>query len=317
MLDVAGLELTQDDRELLMHPIIGGVILFARNYESRAQVSYLCKTIRALRNPPLLIAVDQEGGRVQRFREEFSSLPSLGELGKIYQNNPVHGKKSAFDAAVLMASEVLSVGVDLSFAPVLDLNMGVSTIIGDRSFGSSPDVIIDLASSYIDGLNQAGMAATGKHFPGHGSIAADSHLTILNDDRDLETILHNDLRPFTALASKLGGIMPAHIVYPQIDSLPAGFSPIWLKTILRERLGFKGLIFSDDLSMKGASIVSDYSDRARAALEAGCDMVLVCNDRPHAIEVVEALESRRPSSDLIDKIKSMYGKLKGNTYGTP
>lgn len=299
MLDIAGLELTQEDRELLQHPLVGGVILFARNYESPPQVQALCQQIKTLRDPHLLIAVDQEGGRVQRFQTGFTRLPPLANIKEAH---------IAQELGWLMATEVLNVGVDISFAPVIDLDLGISQVIGNRSFSPDPQVIAELAGAYIEGMRQAGMGATGKHFPGHGSVAADSHIAIPEDPRELATIRALDLIPFKALATQLRGIMPAHVIYSAVDALPAGFSKFWLQTILREELKFEGLIFSDDLSMEGATQVGDHTDRAKIALSAGCDMVLVCNDREHAIKVVEGLSAYQIPSNLQHRIAALYGK---------
>ncbi len=278
VLDIAGLSLTEDDKQLLQNPFVGGVILFSRNYQSPGQVTQLINDMRSIR-PELLIAVDQEGGRVQRFKSSLTRLPAMASIGQLYDQNPQQALVYATELGWLMASEMLVLGVDISFAPVLDLAHGVSSVIGDRSLHASPEVVIVLAKAYIRGMNQAGMAATGKHFPGHGAVSADSHHALPVDSRELDDIRQNDLKPFNALVDTLAGIMPAHIVYDRVDSNPAGFSTFWLQSLLREKMGFKGLIFSDDLSMKGAAIAGNYVDRAFQALHAGCDMILVCNDR--------------------------------------
>jgi len=282
MLDVAGLTLTEHERDIINHPNTGAVILFSRNYESPAQVTKLIGSIRAARNGDILIAVDQEGGRVQRFRNGFTRLPPAA----YYANQP----DMAEAAGWLMAMELLAVGVDFSFAPVLDIDCGVSEIIGDRSFSTDAELATHLSSLFRKGMNEAGMAATGKHFPGHGAVALDSHLTLPVDERDLDSIRAKDLQPFAQLINEgLEAIMPAHVVYPQIDPNPAGFSSFWLQDILRGELGFNGTIFSDDLSMEGAASVGDFPERARQAQQAGCDMILVCNNPVAAEQVLNAL----------------------------
>lgn len=282
MLDVAGLTLTQAEKEKINHPNTGAVILFSRNYQDPEQVTGLINAIRAARNGDILIAVDQEGGRVQRFQQGFTRLPPASR----YAQNP----ELAEPAGWLMAAELLAVGVDFSFAPVLDIDCGVSEIIGNRSFSTDPALATQLSSSFRKGMNAAGMAATGKHFPGHGAVALDSHLTLPIDERDLDAIRAKDLMPFKQLIDEgLEGIMPAHVVYPQVDPNPAGFSPFWIQQILRRELNFNGTVFSDDLSMEGAASVGDFPERARLAQFAGCDMILVCNNPAAAEQVLEAL----------------------------
>ena len=294
MIDVEGLELTAEDRELLAHPAVGGVILFTRNYESPRQVAALIDEIHGLRDPHLLVAVDQEGGRVQRFREGFTHLPPLSCLGRIYDGDVPRAKHLAKVTGWLMASELRAVGVDISFAPVLDLDFGVSTIIGNRALHKRPEVVADLAYAYQTGMHDAGMAATGKHFPGHGFVEADSHLALPSDDRTFEDIEQWDMLPFRRMIHYgLAAIMMAHVVYPRIDSQPAGFSKVWINEVLRGRLNFQGLIFSDDLSMEGAACAGNHCARAHASLEAGCDMVLVCNEREQAQQVAQALADYR------------------------
>jgi len=282
MLDVAGLALTPCERDIINHPNTGAVILFSRNYQDPEQVTELIDSIRAARNGPLLIAVDQEGGRVQRFQNGFTRLPPASS----YASAP----ELAESAGWLMAAELLAVGVDFSFAPVLDIDCGVSEIIGNRSFSGDPQLATRLAGDFRTGMKAAGMAATGKHFPGHGAVAPDSHLTLPVDERDLDTLRANDLRPFRQLiADGLEGIMPAHVIYPNIDTRPAGFSPFWIQQILRRELGFDGTVFSDDLSMEGAASAGDFPERARLAQLAGCDMILVCNNPSAAEQVLDAL----------------------------
>ncbi|MDP1774874.1 MAG: beta-N-acetylhexosaminidase [Methylobacter sp.] len=282
MLDVAGLTLAQDEKEKLNHPNTGAVILFSRNYQNPEQVTELINSIRAARNGNILIAVDQEGGRVQRFQQGFTRLPPAAS----YAQTP----ELAEPAGWLMAAELLAVGVDFSFAPVLDIDCGVSEIIGNRSFSTDPTLATRLSSSFRKGMNEAGMAATGKHFPGHGAVALDSHLTLPVDDRDLDEIRAKDLLPFKQLIEEgLEGIMPAHVVYPKVDPNPAGFSPFWIQQILRKELNFNGTVFSDDLSMEGAASVGGFPERARLAQLAGCDMILVCNNPTAAEQVLEVL----------------------------
>jgi len=291
MVDVLGLELSEQEREILQHPLVGGVILFSRNYESPEQVAALTESIRALRDPHLIISVDHEGGRVQRFRKGFTRLPPVGALGKHYMQHPKQTLQSAEISGWLMAAELRAIGVDFSFAPVLDLDYGVSEIIGDRSFHRDPEAVTDIARAYIHGMRRAWMPAVGKHFPGHGAVEVDSHLGLPVDPRYFEDMWQADMLPFKQLCQKeLAGIMPAHIVYEQSDDLPAGFSPFWIKEILRDRLGFQGAVLSDDLSMEGAAVMGDSLARAEAALSAGCDMVLVCNNPESVVQVIDGLK---------------------------
>ena len=290
MVDLDGLDLTQEDRELLCHPQVGGVILFARNYESPQQLAQLTAAIHQLRTPRLLIAVDQEGGRVQRFRDGFTRLPPLARLGELYAKDIQRALRLAQTTGWLMAVELRAVGVDFSFAPVLDLGRDVSEVIGDRAFAKQADAVARLAQRYIKGMHEAGMAATGKHFPGHGAVAADSHVALPIDERSYADIEAEDLVPFRRMIEAgLAGIMPAHVVYRQVDERPAGFSAYWIQTILRQQLRFQGVVFSDDLSMEGAGSVGDYLQRAKRAFHAGCDMVLVCNQREGAQQIVNGL----------------------------
>jgi beta-N-acetylhexosaminidase len=288
MLDIEGTQLTADDKKKLLHPLVGGVILFTRNYSSFSQLAQLTAEIHALRAPPLLIAVDHEGGRVQRFREDFTRLPPMRELGIIWDEHPVKARHLAQQTGYVLAAELRAAGVDLSFTPVLDMDHGQSCIIGDRAFHRKPQAIADLAHSLMSGLKSGGMTAVGKHFPGHGYIEADSHIEVPVDERAYLDIEENDLIPFRKMIGfGLAGIMPAHVIYPQVDAHPAGFSEIWLKKILRGELGFEGCIFSDDLNMEGAAIAGNMLQRAESALNAGCDMVLVCNN-PEAADTLLA-----------------------------
>jgi beta-N-acetylhexosaminidase len=290
MLDVAGLSLSQDDMRRIAHPLTGGVILFARNYENRAQLSALTEQIRTLRED-ILIAVDHEGGRVQRFRGDgFTTLPPMRKLGQLWDDNVLLATQVATSIGYVMASELRATGIDLSFAPVLDLDYGVSQAIGDRALHRDPRVVTLLAKSLSHGLALAGMASCGKHFPGHGFVEADSHHAMALDPRPLAEILGGDAQPYGWLGMTLSAVMPAHVIYSQVDDKPAGFSRIWLQDILRKQLGFNGLIFSDDLSMAAARAAGSVVQSAQAALEAGCDMVLVCNQPDAADEVLAGLK---------------------------
>lgn len=309
MLDLDSVEMSPEERELLQNPLVGGVILFTRNFSSVEQITQLIKEIHQLREPRLLVAVDHEGGRVQRFRDGFSSLPAVGHFGEIYQHNPKRAHILSETAGWLMAAELRAVGVDFSFAPVLDIDYGKSTVIGDRAFHQDNQVITELAHAYTKGMHHAGMAATGKHFPGHGAVTADSHTDIPVDDREYNEIYANDILPFKRMIHHgIAAIMPAHVIYTKVDKMPAGFSKIWLKDILRKRLSFQGVIFSDDLDMKGASVIGEqYVDRAEAALTAGCDMVLACNNRKGALNIVDNLSGHNdPVSHL--RLARMHGK---------
>lgn len=306
MLDIAGCSLDAADRELLAHPVVGGLIFFTRNFENPEQLQCLVDEVRAVR-PELLLAVDQEGGRVQRFREGFVRLPPMRRLGERFDRDPAPALAAAGRCGWLMAAELRACGIDFSFAPVLDLDYGQSTVIGDRAFHSDPEIATALAGAFVAGMRRAGMAATGKHFPGHGYVVADSHVDIPVDDRPLEALLARDLLPFERLiVDGLEAVMPAHVIYEKVDHHPAGFSPRWLREILRREMGFDGVIFSDDLAMEGASVAGSFADRARAALYAGCDMVLVCNDRDGAVEVLEYLAGET-SADC-SRLPRMAGK---------
>lgn len=291
MLDIQGLQPTAAERELLQRPEVGGVILFSRNYASPEQLIELIAGLHALRDPRLLIAVDQEGGRVQRFRDGFTRLPPVAALGAVYDEDRGRALNLAETSGWLMASELRAAGVDLSFAPVLDIDRRRSSVIGDRAFHRKPEAVAELAHAYQKGMQTAGMAAVGKHYPGHGGVEADSHLTLPIDDRDLVDLELEDLVPFERLIRQgLAGIMVAHVLYPQIDPYLAGFSHFWLQHYLRRQLGFEGVIFSDDLSMAAAKEAGDPVERAQTALDAGCDMILVCNQPEAARAVVAALK---------------------------
>ena len=279
VIDVVGTALTDEDRGRLRHPAAGGVILFARNYENPEQLSALTAEIEKLREPALPICVDHEGGRVQRFREGFSAIPPMRELGRLWDRDSAAARDTARALAYVVGAELAAHGVDFSFAPVLDLDYGGSSVIGDRALHFDPTAVGALGACIVRGFAEAGMGAVGKHFPGHGYAEADSHVAVPRDERRMLEIQKKDLVPFRmAIDAGLAAVMPAHVVYPQVDAEPAGYSRRWLQEVLRGRLGFQGIIFSDDLSMEGASVAGGIPERARAALEAGCDMVLLCND---------------------------------------
>ena len=303
MLDISSTKLNDEDRRRLMHPLTGGLILFTRNFSGPEQLNVLIAEIRRLR-PELLIAVDQEGGRVQRFIQGFTSIPSMAQIGE----QPLEiARKLAFSVGYILGYELCQHDIDFSFTPVLDINFGRSTVIGNRAFSSSPEVIGDLAGHLIDGLHAMGMKCCAKHFPGHGYATADSHLALPIDLRSRTQLETQDLIPYKMLVhSHLDSIMPAHVVYPSIDSKPAGFSSIWLQDILRHEMGFKGVVFSDDLSMAGAAIAGNIIDRAEAALHAGCDMILICNHPDMVDMLLDNLEvvNHTPSALRLSK---MYG----------
>ena len=295
ILDVAGLALTDVDRRRLAHPLVGGMILFSRNWQDREQLSALCDEVHSVR-PDLLICVDHEGGHVQRFRTGgFTHLPPMRALGELWMKDALAATNAATAAGYVLGAELRACGVDLSFTPVLDLDWGESGVIGDRAFHQDPRVVAMLAKSLMHGLLRAGVANCGKHFPGHGFVKADSHTDIPVDKRSLKAILADDAAPYEWLNTVLTSVMPAHVVYPKVDSRPAGFSGRWLNGVLRQRLGFGGAIFSDDLSMAGARVIDgrqvSYTEAAVAALDAGCDMVLLCN---------ESVKNPQAVDDLID-----------------
>lgn len=292
MIDIAGHELSVLDNQRLMHPLVGGVILFARNYRDTRQLADVCTAIHALRSPALPIAIDHEGGRVQRCREGFTHVPAMRRLGELWDRDAAAARKSAADIGYLLAAELRACGIDFSFTPVLDLDWGPSGVIGDRAFHRDPAAVTELAGALIDGLRAAGMGCCGKHFPGHGWVAADSHLTIPIDGRSLAEMAP-DLLPYRHL--KLDAVMPAHVIYPQVDARPAGFSPVWMG-MLREEFGFDGIIFSDDLSMEGASFAGGIVQRAEAAWTAGCDVLLVCN-APDSVATL--LNNWKPAHDPV------------------
>ncbi len=310
MLDIAGTTLTPEDEVRLRHPLVGGVILFTRNYQSPRQLTELTAAIHALNSPPLLIAVDHEGGRVQRFRDGFSRIPAMRELGRIWDEHPKRARHLAQQAGYVLASELRACGVDFSFTPVLDVDYGSSSVIGDRAFHSDPEVITELAHGLLQGMRQGGMHTVGKHFPGHGFVSADSHLAIPVDERSYTDIELCDLIPFRRMVNfGLTAVMPAHVIYPKVDKHPAGFSEVWLKRVLRGELGFEGCIFSDDLSMEAATVAGGIVQRAEAALNAGCDMVLVCNRPDLADELLAGLHW-----DLRAASRARLAQMRGHTH---
>lgn len=307
MVGVAGLTLTDDEKRQLSHPLVGGVILFRRNFNSIEQLRALCAEIHQLRTPALLIAADHEGGRVQRFISGFTRLPPMRRLGAVWQSDAAHARQLAETVGYVLAAELRASGVDLSFTPVLDLDWDRCAVIGDRSFGRDPEVVAELALALQAGLKRGGMACCGKHFPGHGWVVGDSHHVVPVDERSLAALEQDDLRPFAKLAAAgMASVMPAHVVYPAVDRLPAGFSPVWLQSILRGTLKFKGVIFSDDLCMEGAAQAGGIVERARAAFAAGCDMALVCN-RPDLADVL-LTEMKNPEiAGLAQRLERMQG----------
>lgn len=307
MLDVAGTKLTDDDRRRLSHPLVGGVILFSRNYRDPAQLTALCEAIHGLKSAPLLIGVDHEGGRVQRFRDGFTRLPPMRAFGEVWDTHPQRARELARETGYVLASELRAHGIDFSFAPVLDLDYGASSVIGDRAFHANPHAVFQLGQAAMLGMKDAGMAACGKHFPGHGFVVADSHVDVPVDRRTLADIASTDLVPFRLMIEAgLAAIMPAHVIYPEVDDRPAGFSRIWLQKLLRQQLGFDGAIFSDDLCMAGAAVAGDVVERVTAALVAGCDMALVCNRPDLADEVLARLKIDWPAPARA-RIARMHG----------
>ena len=307
MVDVAGRSLLPEDRDILEHPLVGGVILFTRNFESAAQLAALVASIRALRTPALLVAVDHEGGRVQRFRHEFSPLPPMRRIGREYDMDHAHGRELARLAGWLLAAELRALGIDLAFAPVVDLEYGLNEAIGDRAFHADPGVVAVLAGALMAGMRDAGMSATAKHFPGHGAVAVDSHFALPVDRRE-RADLEADLLPYRRLiANGLASIMLAHVVFPAVDTLPASLSRRWVADLLRGELDFRGAVFTDDLSMAGAAACGSIVERARLALGAGCDMLLVCNDRRAVQQLLDGLDvAPAPVSSL--RVARLHGR---------
>jgi beta-N-acetylhexosaminidase len=306
MVDVASTSLTPREKKRLRHPLVGGVILFTRNFENRGQLEALCREIHRLRDEPLLIAVDHEGGRVQRFRTDgFTAIPAMGHFGELWMRDPLRAVRLATEAGYVLGAELRACGVDLSFTPVLDLDHGRSRVIGDRAFHADARVVAMLARGLIQGLGLAGMSACGKHFPGHGYAEADSHHDIPRDDRSLDDILTDDVAPYDWLGDMvLPSVMPAHVIYPRVDDQPAGFSRFWIQRVLRGDLAYDGVVFSDDLTMQGATVAGDILARAEAALGAGCDMVLVSN-HPELADDLLARLGHTPSPDSVRRVRRL------------
>ncbi len=309
MIDLEGKTLLSAEHALLAHPRVGGVILFSRNYQDMTQLKALVADVRAAAAKPLLLAVDHEGGRVWRFNEGFTKLRPAKHYGDLYQQEPAEGLKAAYNAGSVMAAELLACGIDFSLAPVLDIEKGISEIIGDRAFSADPKVVSELAKAFIEGMNVVGMCATGKHFPGHGGCIPDSHIAQPVDDRSLEALLADDLIPFSELSGILSAVMPAHITYPAVDTVPAGFSRRWLQDILRGQLGFQGVIISDCLSMKGAAIGGDFVVRAQMALDAGCDMVILCQQTRDLVSWFLDNLARDGSVGSSERLAKMAGRF--------
>lgn len=306
MVDVEGFELTDHERQRLQHPLVGAVVLFSRNYQNPQQLHKLCRQIHEARSEPLLIAVDHEGGRVQRFRTEgFTQLPHMRDLGRLYDQDRPKALRLAVETGYLLAAELRACGVDFTFAPVLDLDFNKSEIIGKRAFHNDPETVAILSNALIHGLSLAGMACCGKHFPGHGFVAGDSHLELPVDDRSLEEIMATDVVPYLSLGDMvLKSVMMAHVVYSQVDKQPAGYSEFWIKEVLRKRLNYQGLVFSDDLTMEGAVAAGSITQRAQAAFKAGCDMVMVCNRPDLSDELLGELD-HHPSSETVNRIRAL------------
>ncbi len=311
MVDLCADRISAKEIELLNSPQVGGVILFSRNFTSLERLTQLIKEIHDIRHPRLLIAIDQEGGRVQRLREGFTQLPAVNLLGQIYDSEPKRANELAMVSGWLMAAELRSIGIDFSFAPILDLNYGVSQVIGDRAFHKDPEIVATIAARYIKGMRNAGMQAVGKHFPGHGAVTADSHIALPTDTREFQDIAMQDLIPFQRMINQgIAGIMSAHVVYEKVDPEIATFSKLWLQDVLRKQMEFKGVIFSDDLNMKAANCKDEGSDeylsRTQKALNAGCDMALICNSSDNACLVAEQLEGyNNPASQI--RLTRMHG----------
>lgn len=316
ILNVEGVSLDTSDREVLLHPLVGGVIFFSRNYQNLEQLSALVAEIRQLR-PELILSVDQEGGRVQRFKAGFTPLPPMQRFWQVSKGDTDSVLPLVQNCGWLMASEILACDIDISFAPVLDVDDNRCAAIGDRSFAPDPQAVSRLAGAFIAGMKEAGMACTGKHFPGHGGVVEDSHAELPEDRRSLDELNQRDLVPFTHLIDQLDGVMPGHIVFPAVDSRPVGFSPVWLRDKLGGDLGFEGVIFSDDLTMGAAAAAGSYGDRALAALTAGCNAVVVCNNRAGAEQVLDRLQQSAYQPDnalaaMVRRFTPSWSELRQN-----
>ena len=309
VLDVVGKQLNEEDERRIAHPLTGGVILFARNFESRAQLVALTRAIRNVRDD-VLICIDHEGGRVQRAKTDgFTHLPAMAKLGELWDRDVLVATKAAIACGYVLAAELRACDIDLSFTPVLDLDFGRSGVIGDRAFHADPRVVTMLANHLTHGLLLAGMANCGKHFPGHGYVEADSHVAVPVDERTLDEILAHDARPYDWMGQALASVMPAHVIYPKVDPNPAGFSRFWLQDVLRAQFAFEGVIFSDDLSMEGASVAGSVTQGARAALDAGCDMVLICNNPDRADQLLNELDVSTSKASQ-RRIRKLFGRRK-------
>jgi beta-N-acetylhexosaminidase len=311
IIDVEGKTLGPADRRRLTHPLVGGVILFARNFESRKQVAALTAEIAALRTPRLLVCVDHEGGRVQRFKKGFTEIPPMRDLGAMWEFDVLGACKRATELGQIIGNELIEVGIDLSFTPVLDLDYGASSVIGDRALHADPRTVAMLARCLTHGLLLSGMANCGKHFPGHGFAHADSHYAVPVDERSLATILAQDAAPYEWMGDTLASVMPAHVIYPQVDSKPAGFSRKWIQDVLRKQMGFNGAVISDDLTMEGASVAGNIVQRAKAALAAGCDLVLVCN-RPDLVDELLGKISFKPNALHAARVARLLARSSGS-----
>lgn len=311
LIGLEGTTLSPLDRDYLRHSATGGVVLFTRNFESREQLTRLCADIRLQSGKELLITVDHEGGRVQRFREGFTRLPPLAVLGKVFADYPERAVDLAYRHGRVMATELLLCGVDMSFAPVLDLDRE-SCVIGDRAFSDDPDAIVQLGGHYLAGMHDSGMKTCGKHFPGHGSVEADSHVDDVCDQRSFEQIENEDIRPFRALLDQLDSLMMAHVVYPEVDDHPAGYSPVWIRNYLRQQLGYRGIVLSDDLGMHAAGFAGKLLDRMRVSLDAGCDAVLVC--KPEEVEALYRELEPEDASSKASQVSVLAGLMGRNSH---